>query len=250
MPLYESAAVVLRSMKLGDTDRIITFFTLRYGKLKAVAKGATKPKSRFAGRVEPFVYCNMIAFGKEKADLLRLNSCDIIEPFGMVRNDFEKLKRAFVSAELVDNSQKERDTNTDGFELLLAMWRRLSRETDARKQDLLLRLFELKYMSTIGFRPFLKSCVDCGGDIIGPKAGFNAIKGGVVCHKCVTSDPAASMVFIGSVKLMGRSLEMPFEKLDRLKADPGLQGDIDKIVVGFVKYHVRRNMRSERFLAL
>lgn len=250
MPLYESPAVVLRSMKLGEADKIVTFFTLRFGKIKAVAKGSKRPKSRFGGRLEPFTYLKVILFGKEKTDLMRLNSCDTLDPFLLIRDDLNRLNRAFVSAELVDCVQKVSDPNTEGFNLLLSLWRGLSLESDVRKQDLMLRLFELKYMSSIGYRPSLDKCVTCQSDIGPPAAGFNALKGGAVCKKCLVSDPAASRISVGAVRLMSKGLTMPIEMFDRLKVSPEALVEIEKSVANFVRSHIHRDLKSERLLKI
>lgn len=250
MPLYESPAVVLRSMKLGEADKIVTFFTLRFGKIKAVAKGSTRPKNRFGGRLEPFTYLKVILFGKEKTDLMRLNSCDALDPFLSIRDDLNRLNHAFVSAELVDCVQKVSDPNSEGFDLLLSLWRGLSLASDAEKQSLMLRLFELKYMSSIGYRPSLDKCVTCQSDIGPPAAGFNALKGGAVCDNCLVSDPAASRISVGAVKLMSKGLTMPIEMFDRLKAGPEALLEIEKSVVGFVRSHIHRDLKSERFLKI
>jgi len=250
MPLYESPAVVLRQMKLGEADKIVTFFTLRFGKIKAVAKGSKRPKSKFSGRLEPFTYLKVILFGKEKTDLMRLNSCDVLDPFLTIRDDFNRLNRAFVSAELVDFGQKASDPNTEGFNLLLALWRGLCLESDVKKQNLILRLFELKYMSSIGYRPSLDKCVACQRDIEPPSAGFNALRGGAICNKCIASDPAASRISVGAVRLMSKGLTMPVEMFARLKASPEALVEIEKSVADFVRTHIHRDLKSERFLKI
>ncbi|MBI5816107.1 MAG: DNA repair protein RecO [Nitrospinae bacterium] len=250
MPLHESTAVTIKSIRLGEADRIVTLFTERYGKIKAVAKGALKPKSRFGGRLEPFVHGRIIFYGKEKAELFQLNTFDVIEPFLPIRDDLDKMSHAFVSAELCDYCQKERDVNREGLRMLLGFWRALSAESNGARQDLLLRLFEFKYLSLIGFMPRLSHCVNCGKEPAQAAAGFNARKGGVVCADCVKSDNGAIRVSLGSVKLLGKSLETPMEKLSRLAAGPALMDDVERMVHEMVETHVRRRMKSERFLRM
>ncbi len=250
MPIYESPAIILRNIKLGDNDKIVTFFTSQFGKVKAVAKGAYGRKSRFGGKLEPFIHCNMTAFGKENSDLLRLNACDIIESFAPLRDDFERINRAFVSAELVDVCQRERDLNVEGYKLLLDYLRALSSDGAKARQDLLLRAFELKYMGLIGYQPSLERCVHCAGEIGQGKAGFNIGKGGAVCGDCLRKDHSALKVSVGAVKLMSKSVAAPFDRLMRLTANAEMMKDIEKVVNEFIRAHTRREMRSERFLKL
>ena len=250
MPLYESSAVTLRSIRLGEADKIVTFFTRDFGKIKAVAKGAYRPKSRFGGRLEPFALVRVIAFGKEKAELYRLNSCDMIDPFMRLRGDVGKLSRVYVSAELVDVCQREGDVNRQGLEALLGLWRLLADEERPERQDLLLRLFEIRYMSYIGYRPFLDRCASCGGEVTGEKVGFNPFKGGAVCRACAAVDSAAFGLSMGALRLISKSLATPMRRQSRLSAAPGLIAELESVVGGMISAHVRRRILSEKFLKL
>jgi len=250
MPLYESTAAPLKWMRLGEGDRLVTFFTLEYGKVKAVAKAAAKPKSRFGGRLEPFNIVKMIAFGKEKTELLRLNSCDIVERLPALAGDLGRMTRGWACAELVDHIQKDRDVNRDGFGLLAAAWRALAAEDDAARQDLLLRIFELKFLETAGLKPVLDRCVSCGGGIAGPAGGFNAARGGAICQACLKKDPSASKVSAGAVALMRKSLQTPMEKAGRLAAGKGIMEEIGSATAEFIRTHVRGVMRTERFIRM
>lgn len=252
MPLYESPALTLRSMRLGEADKLVTFFTLRYGKIKAVAKGALRTKSRFMGRLEPFSLVSLIVFGKEKTELYSLNSSDIVEPFMALRSGLDAISLAYVSAELVDLCQRERDVNKHGFSALLSLWRSLNSNVDRGKPQgkLLLRLFELKYLASIGFAPMMTHCIDCNKQLRGAEAGFNALKGGVVCINCLPADPMALRTAMGAVKLMSRGLLTPMEKLSRLSAAPLILADVERMVNDLVGAHAPRKMRSELFLNL
>ena len=81
MPLYRTQAVVLKSMKLSEKDKLVTFLTETHGKVKCVAKAARRLKSRFGASLEPMSHVSLIYFGKEHQDLYRLNQCDIIQSF-------------------------------------------------------------------------------------------------------------------------------------------------------------------------
>lgn len=250
MPLYESSAVVLRNMRLGEADKLVTFFTRGHGKIKAVAKAAARTKSRFGGRLEPFNIVNMIAFGKEKAELMRLNSCDITERLPGLGANLGTMTRAWACAEFTDHMQRERDENPDGFLLLVSVWRALEKEKDPGRQDLLLRIFELKYLETAGLKPVLDKCSGCGSKITPPKLGFSPRRGGVVCQRCFMADPSALRLSAGAMMLMRKGMELPLEKAGRLTAGGGAKEEIARAVAGFIQTHVRREMRTERFLRL
>jgi DNA repair protein RecO (recombination protein O) len=250
MPLYESTALTLKRFRLNEADNIVTLFTLDYGKVRAVAKGVLRQKSRLMGRTEPFLKVRAIFYGKDKAELYQVNSLDIVESFNPIREDYGKLSRAFVSAELVDACQKEKDTNPAGFRMLADLWRGLAEETTPLRQDLLLRLFEFRYLSLIGFQPTMGACVFCGGGLTGVSAGFNSAKGGAVCEKCMRKDSSSTRVSLGAVRLLAKSLETPPDKLSRLSAGPPLVAELGTIVKSAIETHVRRRMNSERFIRL
>ena len=250
MPIYESHAIILKSFKLNEADRIVTFFTSRYGKIKAIAKGAIKPKGRYLGRLELFVHCNMIAFGKERMNLLRLNSCDIVNSFLPIREGFDALSHAFVAVELVNTVQKECDENREAYQLLLDALIAISAETDRNKLETLLRIFELKYISCMGYKPNLHSCVSCTGGLETGRLGFNAERGGVVCNSCNKSDPVSFLVSPGTVRLMERALSTPMDKASKLVAGGKVLSDLRKCVNKLIEMHVQYSMRSEFMLDL
>jgi len=90
MPLHKTEAVVIHTIKLGEADKIVTLFTKELGKIKAVAKGARRIKSRFGSSFEPFTQINTTLFEKGNYNLLRIRQADIIQSYFHIREDFEK----------------------------------------------------------------------------------------------------------------------------------------------------------------
>ena len=103
MALHRTQAIVLKSINLSDSDRLVTFLTESFGKVKCVAKGARKIKNRFWGSLEPMSNIHLIYFGKENQHLYRLNQSDIIEYFQSIREDFGKLYKGVYFLELIDS---------------------------------------------------------------------------------------------------------------------------------------------------
>ncbi len=248
MPLFDSPAVTLRTRRLGETDKLVTFFTLRYGKVKAVAKGAYKTKSRYGGRLEPFTHGNLIVFGKEKAGIFRLNSFDVVDPYLPLRRDFASVNRAFVAMELVEQTTEDWDPNRKVFVELVAFLKSVA-YADRDRGVLPLRLFESRYLALTGFGPRLNQCVHCGKAPTG-ETGFNAARGGVVCGDCLPGDPFADRVSLGAIRLMERGTVAEPSALARLSGSPQVTAELGIIVNGMVERHLRRRLRAERFLAL
>ena len=103
--VYKTEAIILRQRKLGEADKIITLYTPNYGKLEAVAKGVRRPKSRLAGHLEVLTYTSaMLAQGR---NLDVVTQAQAIESFAPLRDDLNRLSRAFYAAELVDRFSPE-----------------------------------------------------------------------------------------------------------------------------------------------
>ncbi len=94
MPLLKTPAIVLKSRKWGDADRIVTFFTLKHGKVRGVARGARRMKSRFGGTLEPFVYCDLVLYEKPGDTLYRVSQTDVRQAFHPLRNSLETIAGA------------------------------------------------------------------------------------------------------------------------------------------------------------
>ena len=101
MPLFHTEAIVLRSINLSESDKLVTFMTKRYGKVKCVAKAARKIKNRFGATIEPLSHIQLIYFGKENQTLYRLNHSDIIHSFQDIRDDLQKVYTGIYFSELI-----------------------------------------------------------------------------------------------------------------------------------------------------
>src|SRR3989449_3498641 len=94
MPLLKTPAIVLKSRKWGDADRIVTFFTLKHGKIRGVARGARRMKSRFGGTLEPFIHCDLVLYEKPGDTLYRVSQTDVRQAFHPLRNSLEAIAGA------------------------------------------------------------------------------------------------------------------------------------------------------------
>jgi len=91
MPLYKTPAIILHAIPYGEADQIVTLYTLDFGKVKGIAKGAKRSRKRFGNTLETCSYVSVSFFEKETADLVRLSHCDLIRPFAGLREDIQKL---------------------------------------------------------------------------------------------------------------------------------------------------------------
>ncbi|MCH8156973.1 MAG: DNA repair protein RecO, partial [Nitrospinae bacterium] len=178
MPLFKTDAIVLRSINLSETDKLVTFMSEKFGKIKCVAKAARKIKNRFGAALQPMSHIRLIYFGKENQSLYRLNHSDIIQSFQPVRDDFTKLYTGVYFIELVETLVAEAHVEKNVFHLLLEGLKNL--ET-LHNLETLSRLFEMRLLCLSGYMPQLSHCALCKGPPGTERIGFSFVRQGIVC---------------------------------------------------------------------
>ena len=177
MSLYRCNAVVLRTYKLGEADRIISMLSDVKGKVRGVAKGVRKTKSRIGARLEPLTHVSLLMFAG-RGDLDIVSQAETIEPFRAIREDLDRLTKATALLEAVDHVAVEGQHDERLFKMLVGALRSLNDQNT----PLLVGAFYWKLLSHEGYEPSLDSCVRCGAtDLL---VGFDAAAGGVTCRSC------------------------------------------------------------------
>ena len=176
MTLYRERGIVLRTIKLGEADRIVTLVTEGRGKVRAVAKGVRKTKSRFGARLEPTSHVAVLCWEGRELDVI--NQAEAIDSFRAVREDLDRLGRAVTLLEAVDLVVQERDENARLYQMLVGALRTLA----ANDAPLMVPAFLWKLLAAEGFRPVVDVCVGCGagGDLV----AFDLGEGGALCRDC------------------------------------------------------------------
>jgi len=181
MPSHKTEAIVIQSMDFGERDKLITFLTKKFGKLKGIAKGAKNSKKRFAGSLDIFSYVTLDFFEKENLGLARIESVSLIEPFSKINESIEKVTYGSYFVELVNEMVGEREENKAIFTLLLYFLRLLNREKICEEY---LRIFEVRLLTLLGYQPQLDKCIICQGEIgLKVQNWFSLKRGGVVCPR-------------------------------------------------------------------
>jgi DNA repair protein RecO (recombination protein O) len=230
--LYKDEGVVLRTIPLGEADRIVTLFTRQNGKVRAVAKGIRKTKSRFGGRLEPFTRVALVVYKGRSLDTI--TSADILTSFKGVRTGYGRLTAASALAELVEKITPERERAFSVYALLLAGLGAV----EAGGPGTVVPAFLVKLLSISGYHPQLEVCAGCGSGE--PMRSFSPAVGGAVCDACAGED--------------GRAVELGSERIALLSAllaaDFGLPAgeqetfEVTRALKGYAEYHLERPLRS------
>ena len=232
MALYRDRGVVLRTYKLGEADRIVVVLTRSHGKVRAVAKGVRKTKSRFGGRLEPVSHVDLLLY-EGRGDLDIVSQAETVDAFRPLRDDLDRLGRAVAMLEAADQLGLEREANPRLYDMLVGALRTLA-ERDA---PLVVPGFLLKALALEGFRPQVEACVACGDD--GPLVSWAVEEGGLRCvaHRM---GPSVSPEAVGILQdMLGGRLSAALTE-----TRPPVVSEVDHLVVRAFEHHVERRLRS------
>ncbi len=168
MPLRDTEAIVLRTYRLGEADKIASLFTRQMGRLRAVARGALRPKSPYGSKLEPLSYLRVQIFERENRDLLNLNSADLLESFFSMQADYRVQLAAQYLAEVGERLLPEHEANERAFRLYLAVLRALKTSKEVTRP---LLYFDYWMVRLGGFLPNFNACASCGR-ALGEQGGF------------------------------------------------------------------------------
>lgn len=181
---YKTEAVVLRSFRLGEADRVLHLYTLDRGRVGAVAKGIRRTKSRFGARLEPLSHVEAVLH-QGSGELHTVTGVDLINPHRAARENGYRLGAGLVGLEAMLRLFTEEEANPRAFRALTRFLDLLDTiETRPARPalDPLVLSFQLKLLWLSGYLPHLTSCAECGA--AGPLAGYSPKAGGAVCRDC------------------------------------------------------------------
>ncbi|MEX0749178.1 MAG: DNA repair protein RecO [Dehalococcoidia bacterium] len=241
--VYKTPAIVLRQRRLGDADKILTLYTASLGQIDAVAKGVRKAKSRLAGHVEPLTQATfMLAKGKS---LDIVTQVETIEAFQPLRDDLDRLSRAFYASELLDKFTEPHAENFGLYRLLLDTLRRLASEPDV---DTPLRFYEMSLLFDAGYTPELEECVVCRERLQPVTNYWTAGGGGVVCQNCRSDEAAVRPISANAVKLLRLLLHGRYQDVTRVTIQGELASELERALGEYVRWVLERDIRSAAFI--
>ncbi len=245
MPLYKTPAIILHALPYGEADQIVTLYTLDFGKIRGIAKGAKRSRKRFGNRLEIGSYVRVTYFEKESSGLVRLSNCDLIRPFAGLREDIHKLAWASYFIELVDGLTAEKIENKALFRLLAAF---LSLVDRGILKDEIQRVFEARLLSCLGYGPQLEHCVRCQKKLAGEKFFFSPRGGGVLCASCAAHLPGTIPVSLGTIKTLLLAQTLTLGKVGRISFSPQSLKESQAVLSAFLREHLGKELKSKKFM--
>ncbi|WP_438855903.1 DNA repair protein RecO [Agromyces sp. M3QZ16-3] len=234
MPVYRDDAVVLRTHKLGEADRIVTLLTRRHGKIRAVARGVRRTASKFGSRLEPFMVADLQLYEGRTLDVI--TQAESIGAYGAdISQDYAAYTAANAMVEAADRLT-EAEGSLQQYLLLVGALRSLSRREHG--PDLTLDSYLLRALAIAGWAPSFEDCSRCGAP--GPHTAVVVQLGGVVCDAC--APPGTPRISPTTVHLLGALLAGDWQVAEA--ASQRDRGQASGIVAAYAQWHLERGLRS------
>jgi len=237
-----SQAIVLRTFDFGESDRIVSLYTMDFGRLRAIAKGAKRSRKRFGSALEPFTHIEAFFADRETRGLARLERCTIVAAFQGIAEDVRSAVFGSYVLELIDTLTPEREQHAPVFSLLRFFVGLLN---SGGFREELLRLFELRLFALLGYQPQFLRCVACGESFqLQRRYKFSVQRGGIVCPAC--QDRIADLLPLsnGAIRIFQQAAALEMQKLNRLVFSPAEHDESRQVFGRFLEYHMGRKPRS------
>ncbi len=248
MPLpdrvFHVEAIILRRHEFGEADRLITCFTPEYGKLRAIAKGSRKPKSRKTGHVELYTRAKMLI--NRGRELHVISQAEMVEPFMALREDLERGAYATYFAELLDRFTEFEEQNRALYSLLDSAFGWISEpNTDLQ---LAARFYELHLLELVGFRPSLFKCVIGEEEVKPQDQYFSVVEGGVVCPEHSGGGRLGAMLSLNALKVLRYLQTREYEVVRKLRIGAGIQFEVERILQSYIVHLLELRLKSIEFI--
>lgn len=244
MPLHTTEAFVLRTYTLAEADKICVFFTKEMGKMRGVAHGARKMKSRFGSSLEPFTEVSLTFFQKEGRDLMSVSNCEIVRSqFHIAARDVETAGAFAYMAELLNEFLPDHEPNERLYRLVSASLEAIEEGNDLAR---VLRYFETWLLKLVGFFPDTSRCAACGEPIVIGESVFLTVEGAPRCFACSGGRGTAVNADLRNTILeILRKHPLDFAR-KRVRADHITQ--IGDITYRIIRNALERDLRSREML--
>ena len=240
---FRAEAIVLRHSNYGEADRMLTLYTRDQGKLRAIAKGIRKIKSRKAGHLEPFSRITLqLARGH---DLYIITQTETIEAYPKIRASLDLTGYTAIAIELLDRFTYEAEENRWIYQLITDTLTRLDRGEDP---FITIQYYEIHLLDSLGYKPELFVCAICRKEIQPVDQFFSPEQGGIVCPDCARGIQGARPASLQALKFLRHLQRSNFQDARRANPDTVTRGEMEDLLQNYLSYMLERGLNAPRFL--
>lgn len=241
-------AIVLKVSDLGESDKIVTFYSKQHGKMTGIAKGAKRSKKRFSNKLEMFSLLEVIYDNSSRSALVRIAEAELLAPFISLRQNYDRYVSGVLACDLIYYWCSEYDADKNIFNLLL--WALTS--IDKGSPPLTVQIFfQVKLYTLLGYRLHLEGCIKCGNTAPSEKPFvFHPARNGLVCESCIQAQVTRGTVALSlnTIKLLQHAQELPMEKLARLRFSENSIREALQLFRVYGQYLLQREIAAWQFL--
>ena len=240
---YQTEAIIIKKTKLGEADSILTLYTPQLGKIQGFARSLRKPRSKLAGHLELLTHSQVsLARGR---NLDTITGSQTINSFLPLKSDLWLTSCALYVTELINQFTADHIENFSLFQLTLDT---LDQLCQANNKDLVLRYFELHLLDSVGYRPQLRECVACHRALEATTNSFSPSAGGMLCPDCSHTQSFAYSLSVNTQKVLRLLQSSDYTSASRLKIDSELARELEKVMSGYLKYLLEKEVKSAAWL--
>ena len=240
----KTEAVVLRSLRFGEADRVLHLYTESRGRLGAIAKGVRRTRSRFGGRLEPLSHVELVLH-QGSGELATVTGVNLVRSHAAAREEPYRLGDGLVGAEAMLRLFPEQEASPRAFEAVTRFLDLLDHleppGSGSPQLDPLGLSFQLKLLWLAGYLPHVGSCADCGG--LGPFAGYSPRAGGVVCRGCADAAGTLALSAAGLAGIEGL-LRSPLAEAGEVGLTARGARDVLSVVTSSYEHHGGFRLRT------
>ena len=239
--ICETDGLVLRGFRMSESSKVVILFSREYGKVRLVAKGARRPKSKFGACLEPMTWGRYVFYRRENRDLQTLSEGDIAHAFEPIKQNYGRMAAGSAICELLDHMTEDEDRNPLLFSIALEALQWVATIAESAL-DVPGWYFQIRAAGTVGYRPHLSGCVQCGARLEEHPWAFNPVLGGMLCKDHLGSGirmRPSSVNFMAHLQV-GRPDRIDLEQLqdvDRI--------EISRVLRAFLDQHIESRYRPK-----
>jgi DNA repair protein RecO (recombination protein O) len=247
MPLHTTEAIIIGGHDLAEADRIVVFYTKASGKVRAVAEGVRRIRSKFGGNVQLFSQGRLVYFERPNKTLHKVNEFAAVRPHQRLREDLDRIALASTAVEAVALGVEENEPSHGLYELLAEA---LDELETAGRPALVLQGFLLHLLRVLGYRPEFSECVRCRGGLPArTDAYLSPAHGGLVCGTCRAGAADAFSISPEALGFLRGAGGTALRLMDRIALQPGTVHEVMEALHAFLRQVLGRPLRSADFLS-
>lgn len=243
MSVREAEAIVLRTYPLGEADRLVSFLGRSTGRLRGVARGARRPKSRFGSALELLSYIRVWFYERETRELVRISQCELIQSFVGAQRDYTASLGLALVSEITEAVLPEREPSDAAFRLVLLTARVIEREA---RIALPLAYFNLWTVRLGGWLPHLDRCARCGRELGAGGVFGSPMFSGLACPECRL--PGMRAISAPGLALAQRMLAEKLERLAEEEHPATPLSELNAYLLDLIEHQIERKLNTRRLL--